>query len=295
MFCFAWVGLSKEIRRSRYSTRVAINAPRSLALHCKTVQSKYKASIVNNVKLLTYDERMVAFVDVLGFAKIVEASETDPDARIKVSQIIATDQLFERFMKNMYPLVDATFFSDSFVLSAPAGNTIYLMREAGYLCRHLLTSGFLFRGAIVAGALHHDNRTIVGPAFVKAYRLERDVALYPRVIVDASALEYWNEELTEGSAHPQLASLTKVGPDGQCFLDIFDPQWATAFVPWTDLEPSENVIPTAPIDFLDVVREYIQNGIIAHASNERVREKYAWLASEFNVRASTLGISPCLV
>jgi hypothetical protein len=132
---------------------------------------------MSKARALTYEERIVAFIDVLGFAKLVEASEIDPEARTRINKIIATDQLFERFMKNMYPLVDAAFFSGSFVLSAPAGNAIYLIREAGYLCRHLLTLGFLFRGAIVAGALHHDNRTIVGPAFLKAYRLERQAQI----------------------------------------------------------------------------------------------------------------------
>ena len=240
---------------------------------------------------LTYEERIVAFIDVLGFAKLVEDSELDPAARSRIEKLIAADQLFERFLKNMFPLVYATFFSDSFILSATAANAIYLFREAGYLCRHLLTLGLVFRGAIVAGSLHHDDRTIVGPAFVKAYRLERDAAIYPRVIIDDSALEYWNVELTEGSAHPQLVSLTKVGDDGQRFFDIFDPQWVTAFVPWTKLEPSGDVVPAAPIDFLNAVRGHIQNGIIAHRSNAGVRAKYAWLASEFNERGSTLGTS----
>jgi hypothetical protein len=125
--------------------------------------------------------------------------------------------------------------------------------------------------------------------------LERDAAIYPRVIIDDSALAYWNEELTEGSAHPQLVSLTKVGRDGRRFFDIFDPQWATKFIPWTDLEPSENLVPIAPIDFLEAVRGTIQNGIVTHASNAGVRAKYEWLASEFNERASALGISPCSI
>jgi hypothetical protein len=196
-------------------------------------------------------------------------------------------------MKNMFPLVHAAFFSDSFVLSATAANAIYLFREAGYLCRRLLTLGLVFRGAIVAGPLYHDDRTIIGPAFVRAYQLERAAAIYPRVIIDDSALEYWNEELTEGTAHPQLVSLTKVDRDGRRFFDIFDPQWATNFIPWTALVPSKNLVPVAPIDFLEAVRETIQNGITAHANNVGVRAKYAWLASEFNESASALGISLC--
>jgi hypothetical protein len=116
---------------------------------------------------------------------------------------------------------------------------------------------------------------------------------YPRVIIDDSALEYWNEELTEDSAHPQLVSLTKVGHDGQRFFDIFDPQWATAFIPWTDLEPSTNLVPISPIDFLNAIRGHIQDGLVTNASNAGIRAKYAWLASEFNGRASALGISLC--
>jgi hypothetical protein len=99
---------------------------------------------MSNASSLTYEERIVAFIDVLGFAKLVEDSENDPAARSRIEKLIATDQLFERFMKNMFPLVDATFFSDSFILSATAANAIYLFREAGYLCRRLLTLGLVF-------------------------------------------------------------------------------------------------------------------------------------------------------
>lgn len=234
---------------------------------------------MNNSNSLAYEERVLAFIDVLGFAKLVEVSENDALARTRVQQIVEVDRLFERFMKLMFPLVDAAFFSDSFVLSAPVENTIYLIREAGYLCRHLLMSGFVSRGAIVAGSLHHKDRTIVGPAFLKAYRLERDVAIYPRVIIDCSALEYWNEELTEGSPHRHLASLTKIGPDGQAFLDIFDAQWGV-FLPWTDLEDSKVQVPAEQIEFLNAARERIEAALTIHADDARVRMKFEWLASE---------------
>jgi hypothetical protein len=38
----------------------------------------------NDASSLIYEERIVAFIDVLGFAKLVEQSENDPAARARI-------------------------------------------------------------------------------------------------------------------------------------------------------------------------------------------------------------------
>lgn len=46
-----------------------------------------------------------------------------------------------------------------------------------------LRIGALIRGGYSYGQLYHENNVVFGEAMVDAYRLERDVAIYPRVIV----------------------------------------------------------------------------------------------------------------
>jgi hypothetical protein len=225
-----------------------------------------------------YEDRIVAFIDVLGSSELITKSESDVDCLQRVNKLVTTDKLFERFMKHL-PFAAADFFSDSFILSMPVENALYLLRECGYLCRHLLLQGFPCRGAITIGPLYHRDRIVVGPALVRAYQLEQGVAIYPRVVLDAKAVEYWADECSSESAHPHLLSLVKRDRDGQKFLDIFNPMW-TQFLPWTDLVPSEPLVPNTARAFLSAAEEQIRRGLAASRGVERIQAKYQWLASE---------------
>lgn len=48
----------------------------------------------------------------------------------------------------------------------------------------MLRLRYLVRGGIVRGNLYHQEGKIVGPALIKAYKLERDKAVYPRIIIE---------------------------------------------------------------------------------------------------------------
>jgi hypothetical protein len=73
---------------------------------------------------LDYQERAVSFVDVLGFAALVNDSSKDPTARDKIEKLIDTNKLFERFVGTLLKFANATFFSDSFVLSMEASRVL---------------------------------------------------------------------------------------------------------------------------------------------------------------------------
>jgi hypothetical protein len=174
---------------------------------------------------LDYEKRVASFIDVLGFSALVHESRKHPIARDEIGKLISTDKLFERFVGTMLKFASATFFSDSFVLSMDASRAFNLIREAGYLCRHLLLQGFPCRGAITTGLLYHRERIVIGPALIEAYKLEQSVAIYPRVILDDATMELWRKEFSPGSAHPHLEAWVKRDRDGQHFLDIFNPTW----------------------------------------------------------------------
>lgn len=49
-----------------------------------------------------------------------------------------------------------------------------------FVCRELLTLGFLTRGGVAAGELRHVENVIFGPALIEAVSLEKE-AIYPRI------------------------------------------------------------------------------------------------------------------
>ena len=74
----------------------------------------------------------------------------------------------------------------------------------------MFTAQALFiRGAVVVGDLHFSENFVYGKALVNAYQLESKLAIYPRVIVDKSALE-----LIKGEKLPVVQD-----KDGQYFYD----------------------------------------------------------------------------
>jgi hypothetical protein len=234
-----------------------------------------------------YEERIVAFVDVLGFADLVRRSEADGAARAKLARLIAANQLFERVVQKwLGPSMQGAFFSDSFALSEPwpGHRAIYVIRETGYLCRYLLLQGLPCRGAIASGSLHHEGRFVVGPALVTAAMLEKDVAIYPRIVLDEPTVEHWTREVTD-SATSDLASLVRRDDDGQHFLDLFDPNWPASFIPWTNVEPTFEPLPADPGEFLRRARDLIERGLAANVGNPRVRQKYEWLATQLAAHA----------
>jgi hypothetical protein len=237
-----------------------------------------------------YADRIVAFIDVLGFSELVTASDKDSIALSKLKKLIATYELFERFMRDYFDFAEGDFFSDCFVLSVNTDQVIYLIRETGYLCRHLLLQGFSCRGGISAGALYHHGRVVVGPALIKAYQLERSVAVYPRVLLDDATMACWEEEFRPSSAHPHLQTLVKRDRDGQHFIDIFNPEWGPNFIPWTEFIPSSDSVPTDPIEFLKVAWKRIKDNHAANIGNAKIRAKYEWLATECDQRATALGV-----
>lgn len=120
----------------------------------------------------------------------------------------------------------STAFSDCIVLSEAVDPKAlqYLLFRVSQFALDLLASGFLLRGAIAKGLLRHSERVIFGPAFLNAYDSERNVAKYPRIVVDRGTHEdFLNlpnaklNEVFERFIRPDL----RHADDGPVFVDIF--------------------------------------------------------------------------
>jgi hypothetical protein len=228
---------------------------------------------------LTYQNRLVAFVDILGFTNLVLTSADNPEALEKVGRLAATNTLFDKFFTQLMDGAKTAFFSDSFVVSMDSTEVFYLVREIGFLARYLLLLGLPCRGGISCGPLHHEGRIVVGPALIHAYVLERDGAKFPRVILDDAAMECWRAEFDAEPAHADCVGLVKTDQDGVNYLDLFNPHWSTDFLPWTDFIPSPVTIPATEAEYLTSVQVRIAAALAA-ATDPKIRAKYEWLMAE---------------
>jgi hypothetical protein len=143
-----------------------------------------------------------------------------------------------------------------------------------WLQRYLLRRGILTRGGIALGQLLHHHNVIFGPALVRAYRLESQLALFPRVIVDApvlnTVLNHVATDIKDSIFPLRLASLTRRDMDGLTHIDYLH----------FDEMGVENEPRMAAL-FRDL-RQNIEAALIGARSDVRVFQKVAWLTHYFN-------------
>lgn len=153
------------------------------------------------------DNRIVGFIDVLGFTNLVGKS---PDLVLKIVKLIQGHADFIRQSKSDYQFsnsvekaarakyketdAEITYFSDCIVVSCNQKGVLNLVNMIKSLNRRLMDLGCVFRGAIVHGELYQKDGIVVGQALVDAYKLESEVAIYPRIIIHPEVLKIIKKE-----------------------------------------------------------------------------------------------------
>lgn len=127
-----------------------------------------------------YDDRVVLFLDILGFRSLISQERQDIVAEALTATAI-------QYAEN----IQTSAFSDNVAVSMRIADGCELLRIiqfSSYLAWLLLHKGVLSRGGIAVGKLHHNNGIIYGPALNKAYELESQVAIYPRIVLEHDAI-----------------------------------------------------------------------------------------------------------
>jgi hypothetical protein len=153
---------------------------------------------------IRYQNRVVGFVDILGFKNLIRSPE-------KLQDVYDSFLMISGMRLSVWSLEDAlrypnedhfpnipkgsaelSLFSDNFLMSVSEDNSeaiLALMISVSCLQNMLLSSkGILCRGAIHAGELMHGEsphkgNIVFGPAVTEAYQIEQAVTSYPRVVL----------------------------------------------------------------------------------------------------------------
>jgi len=199
---------------------------------------------------VNYENRLVLFVDILGFKNIVNRSVTDRSLLEFVHECISSlsgstietktyknipwvpvnkedegahiitpnHPEFDQRTRDKWP-ISVTHFSDCIVMSAKAdtnGSCNLLMRTATDLLYSFFERGILLRGGITVGKLIHESSGVLfGPALVEAYELESNEAKYPRFVVSKI-----HRDEFENIFHEQYLELFSEASDGYLATDV---------------------------------------------------------------------------
>ena len=231
-------------------------------------------------------DRVVAFIDLLGFTEIVKnaclGSNSDFD-RVRVS---IRAMSFGRFMINsgpfgghdlLTPEAQATVFSDCIVISdlnRPA-EVGCLLSNVAWLCGMLLRDRISCRGGVATELTLHNEHVVCGMGLINAYTLEHGAAIYPRIVIQDDLLQH-----ATGILAPRL----KRDSDGLWFIDAFNelrmPEDLNAVMSEDSLAASLATIPD--VAAFGSIREFLITALKENDQDLRKRIKYRWLANQFN-------------
>ena len=234
---------------------------------------------------LKYQERYVAFLDVLGWSRFIELSATE-EGKALVNEIGQCLRYIE-FSKQSMGLgkldcdLRITYFSDCIIISVSDKYDWPLMftEMIYYVIESFMQSGFTIRGGISKGKLIHTDTMTFGPALNRAHYLESEKARYPRVILDEPLTQNLSliQERFEDTKNPQRVTryqkLWRKDEDGYFFFDYLqDP----ILLPG---KPPKHFLPKRTIGR---AREIILTSLGKYDRDDEIYIKYQWMGLYYN-------------
>ena len=247
-----------------------------------------------------YEERLVVFIDILGFKEIVKQSEKDP-SKVKliysVLNYLKNWEIPEKWDLKLVEIeedaqkrgvanfdirgkTNSTSFSDSIVVSVKVDNNVNEMASTlivnlANIGAILFEQGILFRGGLTIGnIIHNENGTVFGQGLIDAYKLESNNAKYPRIIMSDKLISKLNYPInTKRDRYPYHQYIDRF-EDG-C-IGFHQMQYYQVMESWEEMTVEKL---TAS---LDKVRKVIIKGLDESFEKPTVFEKYKWLKDQYH-------------
>lgn len=229
-------------------------------------------------KAPTYQQRIILYVDFLGFKDHVNRTEDDPEflgklvrAMDRIGNIGEDDRKFHKSQR-------VTQFSDCVVVSYLVDEesaVFWLLNEIACCVIDLAEREFLVRGALTVGSLLHTKQHLVGPAMVKAHELESQVAKYPRILIHEKVVKVAAKARNRMHSGKEEAEYVKAfmtkDNDGLFYFD---------YISWDSVVRIVGGDNGGYPAYLQGIGEMIKSGL--KSASAGVLEKYLWLHSKYH-------------
>jgi hypothetical protein len=226
------------------------------------------------------EDRYCAFIDILGFKELV-------------SGIRNGDVNFETIkglLKQIHQPHDPTFvgtgdtdfqvqsISDAVVLSTRYTVTglAILFDTIERLSLALLQEGYFTRGGLCRGLLYHDPQMVFGEALIQAYRMESEIAKYPRILLTKDVVDGAKGNNLPGYFNAHI----RQSDDGPFYLHVLSD--LESIIGMIDRRQPDTKEPTPNLSRFEAIRNRIQERFSESVDNPRHFEKVQWYARYFN-------------
>lgn len=248
-----------------------------------------------------YQNRITAFVDILGFKKLIKTSESNFSKLTIIQRALKYLKTWDNNGTNKWDIkhiaieedaqnkglqsfsiseqTACTCFSDSIVVSILCEDSLInekistLIANLSYIGSLLLQEGILIRGGITIGKLIHTNDGIImGPALIEAYSLESSCAKNARIILSNNLISILNYPITKKNNRYPYHQYLKRFEDGCVGFHQ---------IQYYEVIQSENIAKSSIKNDLDIIRLKIINGLDMSFSDPDVFLKYKWLEAQY--------------
>lgn len=229
-----------------------------------------------------YQNRIVAFIDILGYREKLEEFERDAQERENEqgARILTSEKVneFLNIFKSVTRVLDEKniryyLFSDNICITADYIENPRLSIEILFTISDLFYAfaqkGYFLRGAIEMGKFIDEPMIALGNPLTKAYLAESKVANYPRILLSPEYYDFVSNFLVNEGASIYDESIKDHLVYSSCelyYLNVF----------YNVFQVEDKVA------FFTRVREKILENLENTSRKENLYVKYEWLANLFN-------------
>ncbi|MCG4585932.1 hypothetical protein L0P56_10540, partial [Anaerosalibacter bizertensis] len=205
------------------------------------------------------DNQVVLFADVLGFSNLIEENKGNSlytEGKFIGNLEVLFKNIDEYFSHDNYqkaPGIKLNWISDSIFMSCDISSINVLIEELIKLQKQFVSFGLHLRGGIAVGENYHK-KNIWGPATIKAVKLESNIAIYPRIVIDS-------KDLKQLPLKESYKKAFEIDLDGASYLNLF------------------SLMIKEELCNFNYINVYIKDVInkFNDAKELRVKQKYGWL------------------
>lgn len=229
-----------------------------------------------------YQNRIVAFIDILGYREKLEefegdAQEKDTEHGTRILTSAKVNEFLNTFKSVTRTLDEKNIryylFSDNICITVDYIENPRLAIEILFTISDLFFAfaqkGYFLRGAIEMGKFIDEPRIALGNPLTKAYLAESKVANYPRILLSKEYYDFVSNFLVNEGASVYDESIKEHLVYSSCelyYLNVFYYVFQT---------PDK-------VAFFTSLRERILENLEKTSKKENLHVKYTWLASLFN-------------
>lgn len=216
---------------------------------------------------MEYEEKFCAFIDILGFKKLMESgfdkavdfyeSYMSHFKAMSAANNDIQDQINHALAQKNINDLEYYIFSDSIIVISKKWDVFFW--HIANICSWMLEKGFLFRGGVGFGKIYNKCKfpdvKMVSEGLVQAATIEAEYSIYPRIVLSKIALE----EI--------LKHVTNIYQVHQLFVQCEDNYWClNPFFLCPDIRPIVKML----------------NEKIELYKDEKFVNKYEWLGEYVN-------------